>query len=146
MPISGRSFGGKDSVTTCAPTNSPSPILNIRAASDFWFWDHLDIRYMHPVVHYHILEFFRDVWKSRMTEILQIGLPTCQLTSRAHRAWIRAFIAVGFTTAAAATAAAATAAAVAMAVAAMVAVLARQDSRNQHEDGDEGFHSKFLSK
>ena len=76
-----------------------------------------------------------------MTEILQIGFPTCQLTSRAHRAWIRAFIAVGFTTAAAATAAA-----VAMAVAAMVAVLARQDSRNQHEDGDEGFHSKFLSK
>ena len=48
---------------------------------------------------------------------------------------------MGFTTAAAATAAA-----VAMAVAAMVAVLARQDSRNQHEDGDEGFHSKFLSK
>ena len=81
-----------------------------------------------------------------MTEILQIGLPTCQLTSRAHRAWIRAFIAVGFTTAAAATAAAAAAAAAAVAMAAMVAVLARQDSRNQHEDGDEGFHSKFLSK
>ena len=53
---------------------------------------------------------------------------------------------MGFTTAAAATAAAAAAAAAAVAMAAMVAVLARQDSRNQHEDGDEGFHSKFLSK
>ena len=55
-------------------------------------------------------------------------------------------------TAAAATAAATAAAAMAvaamavaaMAVAAMVVVLARQDSRNQHKDGDEDFHSIFL--
>ena len=51
---------------------------------------------------------------------------------------------MGFTTAAAATAAAAAMAVAAMAVAAMVVVLARQDSRNQHEDGDEDFHSIFL--
>ena len=55
---------------------------------------------------------------------------------------------MGLTTAAATAAAAAAAAAAmavaAMAVAAMVVVLARQDSRNQHKDGDKDFHSIFL--